>query len=96
MWVSGSEVIPSKGDRVMQFRTGGLIREGYVWYADQLQVLVKWDNGASSSLRRGGDSFAVASSNGASANGAAPHEPVPVSRRRFDPSPLPRRRAELR
>ena len=23
MWVSGSEVIPSKGDRVMQFRTGG-------------------------------------------------------------------------
>ena len=80
MWVSGSEVIPSKGDRVMQFRTGGLIREGYVWYADRLQVLVKWDDGASSSLRRGGDSFAVASSNGASADGAAPKEPVPVSR----------------
>lgn len=80
MWVSGSEVIPSKGDRVMQFRTGGLIREGYVWYADRLQVLVKWDDGASSSLRRGGDSFAVASSNGASADGAAPQEPVPVSR----------------
>ena len=43
MWVSGSEVIPSKGDRVMQFRSGGLIREGYVWYADQLQVFVKWE-----------------------------------------------------
>ena len=80
MWVSGSEVIPSKGDRVMQFRTGGLIREGYVWYADRLQVLVKWDDGASSSLRRGDDSFAVASSNGESADGAAPQEPVPVSR----------------
>ena len=79
MWVFGSEVIPSKGDRVRQFRTG-LTREGYVWYADQLQVLVKWDEGASSSLRRGGDSFAVASSNGASANGAAPHKPLPVSR----------------
>jgi hypothetical protein len=39
MWVSGSEVIPSKGDRVMQFRTG-VSREGYVWYADELQVLV--------------------------------------------------------
>ena len=52
MWVSGSEVIPSKGDRVMQFRTG-VSREGYVWYADELQVLVKWDDGASSSLRRG-------------------------------------------
>ena len=80
MWVSGSEVIPSKGDRVMQFRTAGLSREGYVWYADQLHVLVKWDYGASSSLRRGRDSFAVASSNGRSANGAAPHEPLPVSR----------------
>ena len=79
MWVSGSEVIPSKGDRVRQFRAG-LSREGYVWYADQLQVLVKWDDGASSSLRRREDSFAVASSNGASANGAAPHERVPASR----------------
>ena len=77
MWVSGSEVIPSKGDRVMQFRSGGLIREGYVWYADQLQVLVKWGDGHSSSLRRGGDSFAVSSSNGASANGVAPQQPVP-------------------
>jgi hypothetical protein len=79
MWVSGSEVIPSKGDRVMQFRTS-VSREGYVWYADQLQVLVKWDDGASSNLRRGGDSFAVASSNGASPNGAATHESVPASR----------------
>jgi hypothetical protein len=77
MWVFGSEVIPSKGDRVRQFRAG-VGREGYGWYADQLQVLVKWDDGASSSLRRG-DSFAVASSNGASANGAATDEPVPAS-----------------
>ena len=79
MWVSGSEVIPSKGDRVMQFRTG-VSREGYVWYADQLQVLVKWDDGASSSLRRGVDSFAVTSSNGASPDCAATRESMPASR----------------
>jgi hypothetical protein len=26
---------------------------GTVWYADQLQILVKWDDGSSSSLRFG-------------------------------------------
>jgi hypothetical protein len=31
----------------------GVIRRGYVWYADQLQLLVKWEDGNSSSLRLG-------------------------------------------
>ena len=44
--------IPSKGDRV-EMRHCGIRRAGTVWYADQLQVLVKWDDGGSSSLRRG-------------------------------------------
>jgi len=33
----------------------GVVRHGYVWYADELQVLVKWDDGSSSSLRVGRD-----------------------------------------
>jgi hypothetical protein len=41
--------IPSKGDRVEQTRCG-IRRTGTVWYADQLQVLIKWDDGGSSSL----------------------------------------------
>jgi hypothetical protein len=41
--------IPSKGDRVEETRHG-IRRFGTVWYADQLQVLVKWDDGSSSSL----------------------------------------------
>jgi hypothetical protein len=41
--------IPSKGDRVAQSRTG-VRRIGTVCYADQLQVIVKWDDGGSSSL----------------------------------------------
>jgi hypothetical protein len=43
--------IPSKGERV-ELRRGGIRKAGTVWYADQLQVLVKWDDGQSSSLRR--------------------------------------------
>ena len=42
--------IPSRGDRIAERRTG-TTRTGLVWYADQLQVLVKWDDGESSSLR---------------------------------------------
>ena len=29
----------------------GIARQGTVYYADELQVLVKWDDGRSSSLR---------------------------------------------
>ena len=47
---AGASYIPSKGERVEQKRSG-IARSGTVWYADQLQMLVKWDSGASSSLR---------------------------------------------
>jgi len=46
--------IPSKGER-LELRKLGLILRGTVMYADQVQVLVKWDNGRSSSLRAGVD-----------------------------------------
>jgi hypothetical protein len=58
MQVTGAQ-IPSKGDRVEQRRMG-VIRHGHVWYADQLQVLVKWEDGKSSSLRLGYDYIATA------------------------------------
>jgi hypothetical protein len=50
--VAGPQYIPSRGDRIEQTRVG-IRRTGTVWYADQLQLLVKWDGGCSSSLRLG-------------------------------------------
>jgi hypothetical protein len=57
MGITGAE-IPSKGDRVEQHLMG-VTRVGYVWYADQLQALVKWEDGKSSSLRLGRDRFYI-------------------------------------
>ena len=54
----GHAKIPSKGDLIEQHQTG-VTRLGYVWYADQLQVLVKWHNGKSSSLRFDRDNFSI-------------------------------------
>jgi hypothetical protein len=53
-----SDQFPSIGDEVEQVRMG-IKRVGYVWYSDQLQVLVKWDDGGSSSLRVGRDPFTI-------------------------------------
>lgn len=55
-----SERIPNKGERVERPRMGILVR-GTVSYSDQLQILVKWDNGRSESLRPGRDRFRVIS-----------------------------------
>jgi hypothetical protein len=52
------EYIPSKGDRVERRGLGVTLR-GTVLYADKVQVLVKWDNGRSSSLRAGVDHLGV-------------------------------------
>ena len=50
----GSVPIPSKGERIelLQRRLGLPVR-GTVFYSDQLQILVKWDDGRSGSLRPG-------------------------------------------
>jgi hypothetical protein len=50
--------IPSKGERVERRRFGVTLR-GTVLYSDQLQVLVKWEDGQSSSLRLGVDDLDV-------------------------------------
>jgi hypothetical protein len=50
--------IPQRGDRIKRVRAGVSVL-GTVHYSDQLQILVKWDDGSSSSLRVGGrDHFA--------------------------------------
>jgi len=52
--------IPSKGDRIELLRTQTGVRlRGTVFYADQLQILVRWDNGRSQSLRVGVDRFRI-------------------------------------
>jgi hypothetical protein len=42
--------LPRRGDQVGRLRNG-VTFSGKVFYADQLQVLVKWENGSSSSFR---------------------------------------------
>ncbi len=46
--------VPHAGERVERW-VGGVARIGTVHYSDELQVLVKWDDGSSSSLRVGRD-----------------------------------------
>jgi hypothetical protein len=49
---------PSKGDRIELLETRfGVRPRGTVYYSDRLQVLVKWDDGRSESLRPGVDRF---------------------------------------
>jgi hypothetical protein len=51
---------PSKGDRIQLLRTRmGVRLTGTVYYSDQLQILVKWDNGQSQSLRVGVDRYRI-------------------------------------
>ena len=52
--------IPSKGERIeLGKRTNGVRARGTVFYADQLQILVKLDNGRSQSLRAGRDAYRI-------------------------------------
>jgi hypothetical protein len=52
--------IPSKGDRIELLRpaTGVRIR-GTVHYSDHLQILVKWDDGRSQSVKPGTDRYRI-------------------------------------
>jgi hypothetical protein len=57
-WVSDST--PSKGERIELLRPRlGIRARGTVFYADELQILVKWDDGRSESLRPGADDFRI-------------------------------------
>jgi hypothetical protein len=52
--------LPSKGERIELLRPRlGIRVRGTVFYADQLQILVKWDDGRSESLRPGVDRFRI-------------------------------------
>lgn len=53
-----SSSFPTKGDRIelLQPRMGIRVR-GTVFYADELQILVKWDDGRSESLRPAAKGF---------------------------------------
>jgi len=51
---------PSKGDRVERpHPTTGVRTQGTVQYVDDLQILVKWDDGRSESLRPGKDAYRI-------------------------------------
>jgi hypothetical protein len=52
--------VPKKGDRIelVEPRTGTRPR-GTVFHVDQVQILVKWDDGRSESLRPGVDRFRI-------------------------------------
>jgi hypothetical protein len=56
-----ADCTPNRGDRIelLQRRMGVPVR-GTVFYSDQLQMLVKWDDGRSGSLLRGAiDGFRI-------------------------------------
>jgi hypothetical protein len=58
----GTGPLPSKGDRIELLRavTGVSVRLlGTVFYVDHVQILVKWDDGRSQSLRPGVDRFRI-------------------------------------
>lgn len=62
MGASDSHAVPTprKGDRIELLRPRtGVRRRGIVFYADELQVLVKLDDGHSKSIRPGVDHFRV-------------------------------------
>jgi hypothetical protein len=58
--------IPSKGDRIeLQTPPTGARIRGTVYYSDHLQILVKWDDGRSQSVRPGVDRYRIVEQRGA-------------------------------
>jgi hypothetical protein len=59
--VEGSERPPRKGDRIeLLLPRLGVPLRGTLFHVDELQILVKWDNGRSESLRpRSADRFRI-------------------------------------
>jgi len=52
--------VPRKGDRIELVRSrAGIRTRGTVHHVDQSQILVKWDDGRSESLRPGLDRFRI-------------------------------------
>ena len=52
--------VPRKGDRVERLQPAtGIRTQGTVQYVDDLQILVKWDDGRSESLRPEADAFRI-------------------------------------
>ncbi len=52
--------IPSRGERIELAKSAtGVRARGTVFYADQLQILVKLDNGRSQSLRAGREAYRI-------------------------------------
>jgi hypothetical protein len=50
--LGSNHFVPAKGDRIEAVRPRMGVRvRGTVFYSDQLQILVKWDDGRSESLR---------------------------------------------
>jgi hypothetical protein len=57
--------LPNKDERIeLLHKETGIRLRGTVFYSDQLQILVKWDNGRSQSLRVGSDRFRIIDGNG--------------------------------
>ena len=52
--------VPNPGDRIELLHARlGIRQRGRVFYADQLQILIKWDDGRSESLRAGAQLFRI-------------------------------------
>ena len=52
--------IPSRGDRIeLRHPATGVRIRGTVHYSDQLQILVKWDDGRSQSVKPGIDRYRI-------------------------------------
>jgi hypothetical protein len=62
--------VPKKGDRIELVRSrAGVHTRGTVHHVDQVQILVKWDDGRSQSLRSGVDRFRIIEPSRACASG---------------------------